>query len=179
MAPFTRLDIPDSFGDAGTGARRIHVPEGDYLGEIQAVVPSPESVDAEKAFFSYRTLLVDGPQQGVGQVYAHMASFGDTAGWTHNIVAAAGVNPASLKGKKSLDYAAFCGIATALDKALKGRKVGIVMADNTYQNTVTSRAVQFYPAAQFVKREPVAAPASPNGSDLEKSLTGLLGNTGL
>jgi hypothetical protein len=175
--PFQPFEIPETFAAEGSGARDIIVPDGDYLLAIEKVVASPETVEAGKEFFSYRMVIEKGHPQGVGQRYSHLASFGEKAAWSHNLLVAAGMDPAQLRGAKITSYAVFAALAEKLSKVLAGKKVGVVMAEDTYNGKTRSRAAQFYPAAQFVER---ATPTTaPTNSNLEAEIGSLLDGSSL
>lgn len=174
--PFTGMTIGAKITETEGGARRIRVPEGDYLGEVKNVRPSREDYAGDDPFFSYDIYLADGPAGGVGKTYSHMGTWSESGVFSNGMVLkACGVNVESLVGKEFPTYAHFAALADAIKKACVGKKFVVSLADNTYNGNVTSRAVAFAPATDFVKVEQSASAPAVASNELD----GLLAGSGL
>ena len=173
--PFQPFTIPENFAQGGDIARDILVPDGDYLFEVEGVKPSPESV--ERGFFSYRLKLIDGPSQGLGKTYPHLGSFGEKSHWTHNLLLILGLNAEQLSKKYVPNYDTFKNLAASIEKAIKGKKGVVSLAEDTYDGKTRSRAFAFAKAETFVKRE--AAPAPAQSAAIGKEISDILGGVTL
>lgn len=182
------ITITASMHNLDQGGQQIHIPESDYLLQIERVAPCSEKQwndESRNPFMSLRTQIVDGPVKS--RPYSEILTMAPEGQFrVGRFLAGCGLS--RLPEGKELSYEAFTRYCAALTQRLQGKPLGVYIADNEYQGKVTSQIVEFYPAEDYANRKGQMAtppapsngvspvPAAPSGGNPLAAFQGALAN---
>lgn len=168
--PFT---INDGIVTDGVQGGSVHVEPGAYLVEIDGAAPSPEPEDEDKnSFIDWRLKVIDGPD-GVGRRLRHMTVMSDkTMFQLGNLIHFSGkVEVAQFLAKKAqtiTTYQEFAAFVPVILKAMRGKRLGVVVADDSYQGNPTSKIVEMFFAADYEAAPADVEELEPDLDDLDE-----------
>lgn len=147
--PFHAYTIDDSI-DSSSGSARV--PEGDYLVEIAGCKPSNEDHDGEPNF--QWTLRIAQGKAGVGRTLRYTTTMKEGAQFgLGRLLSAVGVPTDSIRSKTVTSYRDHQMMASSLEKALKGRPLGVMVADRDIGGgKYVSSISETYPAEEWTER---------------------------
>lgn len=147
---FRAFEIDDSVSHTESGA--VHVPEGEYLVTVASGRPTPENYDREWHGIHWRLKIVQGPG-GIGRELPYFTTMkpGSQFG-LGRLVQAAGASPDALRGTRFESYVQFKTWAEALIRAIAGRSLGALVADDLRNGRTFSSVQEVYPAGDYPER---------------------------
>ncbi len=161
MPEFTPFTIPQSITEFGEGTPTTRVPEGNYLLELDSIVPGLNRTTNEP-FISFRTKIVDGPigltPQGAGLPVWSMSTFGDERAWAAGrMLNAVGFDVKTLAGVQIRDMEFFQKLFQGISQACKGRRFGATLTDYTGGKVPTSQIQNPFSVAEFEAQKAAAS----------------------
>lgn len=157
--PFKPYRIDDSV--ARVGSQRPYLVEGYYLMEVVSVDPSPQDHRSDDPFLTWNLRVVEGPAH-VGRMFPYVSTMKPDAQFSLGriLTAISPDMPKKLQGKEVNTYSQHQQLASALERATKGKRVVALATDGRPVNgRPTTDLSQMFPESDWGSlKDTVVAP---------------------
>lgn len=144
-----RLSVDFTGVSIGGGGRSAHVPEGDYLAQVTAIIEKPVKDDPSRKMLRWTWSLVE-PQKFAGKIIYDNTLLENSSLWKLRSLLADLMGGEEKVPAKKLDVP----LGTIVSKKMK---IGLTLEDHEYNNKLSSQVAATFPKAQWAERQATAS----------------------
>lgn len=158
----------DSSLDADVGGGRVLIDEGDYLGVVVGIRPSPENHNGE-AYWLWQMRIKEGPS-GVGRVIGNLCTYKEGAQFSNGRMFSATESRQfidTLMDQTAETYEQYVAITERVAQKVKGKELGFFASYSTRDGGKSSEVIEVYTVEEYRARTAVTGGANAKGKNAQ------------